>query len=420
MEHAKISTHSKRGGIMQSPEIVDKILYLASVGWGKKRIAKELGTTPKTVRKYLRLQGWQPYQRRESNKKLKVLDDWLENELKTHKGNAAVVHQELVRQHNIAVHQRTVQRAVKPFRQKLEIEAIATVRFETPPGKQMQIDFGSMKVNIGGSAIRIYLFAATLGYSRKQYVRAFTHERQSAWFEGIEGAFQHFGGTPEQILIDNASPLVTKHNPQTREVVFNARFHAFAKYWGFIPKACAPCRARTKGKDESTVKYIKRNAIAGREFISWQALEEHLCWWMRTIADERIHGTTAEKPRVRFQRDEADILQQLKGKPPFNLMREFQRVVHSDACIEVDTNFYSVPWQLIKEQVTVQVTNSEVIIFHGSDEVARHPIAKGKRARCCNPEHLQGIMRRTSFEEQPASFLRPLSEYEAVVGGGWV
>jgi transposase len=420
MERAKISTYSKRGGIMQSPEVVEKILYLASAGWGKKRIAKELGTTPKTVRKYLRLQGWQPYQRKESNKKLKVLDGWLENELKTHKGNAAVVHQELARQHNIAVHPRTVQRAVKSFRQKLEIEALATVRFETPPGQQMQIDFGSMKVNIGGSAIRIYLFAATLGHSRKQYVRAFTHERQSAWFEGIEGAFQHFGGVSEHILIDNASALVTKHNPQTREVVFNIRFHAFAKYWGFTPRACAPCRARTKGKDESTVKYIKRNAIAGRDFISWQALEEHLCWWMREIADERIHGTTGEKPRIRFERDEAHILQQLNGKPPFNLTREFQRVVHSDACIEVDANFYSVPWQLIKEQVTVQVTNSEVIIFYGSDEVARHSIAKGKRVRCCTQEHLQGIMRRVSFEEKPTSFLRPLSEYEAVVGGGWV
>jgi transposase len=402
---------------MQSPEIVDKILYLASVGWGKRRIAKELGTTPKTVRRYLKLKGWQPYQR-PSNKKLKELEEWLGNAFKTHKGNAAVVHQELVRQHNISVHPRTVQRAVKSFRQKLRAEAIATVRFETPPGKQMQIDFGSMKVNIGGSAIRVYLFAATLGYSRKQYVCAFTHERQSAWFEGIERAFQHFGGIPEQILIDNASPLVTKHNPQTREVVFNTRFHAFAAYWSFKPKACAPCRARTKGKDESTVKYIKRNAIAGREFISWQALEEHLSWWMRAIADERIHGTTGEKPKERFQRDEAKMLQP-SDKSPFNQMKEVQRIVHSDACIEIDTNFYSVPWQLIKEQVTAQITDSEVIIFYGAEEVTRHTVARGKRARCCKPEHLDGIIGRVSLKEQSADFLRPLAEYEAVVGGGY-
>ena len=154
MEHVKISTHLKRGGIMQSPEFVDKILYLASVGWGKKRIAKELGTTPKTVRRYLRLQGWQPYQRTISNKKLSGMDEWLGNEFKTHKGNAVVVQQELVRQYEIVVHPRTVQRAVKPLRQKIETEAIATVRFETPPGKQMQIDFGSTTINIGGILTR--------------------------------------------------------------------------------------------------------------------------------------------------------------------------------------------------------------------------------------------------------------------------
>jgi len=327
---------------MQPPEIVDKILYLASIGWGKKRIAKELGTTPKTVRRYLRQKGWMPYQRTNRPKKLKDLSHWLEETFRIRKGNAAVVDQELKRQHGIHVHPRTVQKAVKPFRQKLTAEAMATIRFETPPGKQMQIDFGSMTVKIAGIATRIYLFAATLGYSRRQYVQAFTHERQSVWFEGMEGAFQHFQGIPEQILLDNAKPLVIKHNPLTREVVFNARFHAFAAYWKFKPKACAPYRARTKGKDESTVKYIKRNAIAGREFASWQALEEHLAWWMREVADKRIHGTTGEQPIIRFQRDEASELELLNGKPPFNQIRELQRVVHADACIEVDTKILTI------------------------------------------------------------------------------
>lgn len=404
---------------MKSPEVVDKILYLASMGWGKKRIAKELGTTPKTVRRYLRLKGWKPYQRVKSNNELKELDGWLEKEFITHKGNAAVVHQELKLQHNIVVDLRTVQRAVRPYRQKLKAEAIATVRFETPPGKQMQIDFGSMKVNIGGSPVRVYFFAATLGYSRKQYVCASTHERQAAWFAGMEGAFQHFGGIPKQVLIDNASPLVTQHNQQTREVIFNPRFHAFAAYWGFTPKACAPCRARTKGKDESTVKYIKRNAIAGREFISFHALEEHLSWWMRTIADQRIHGTTGEKPQERFQKEELKALKQLEGKPPFNQTKEVQRIVHSDACIEIGTNFYSVPWQLIQEQVTAQITDSDVIIFYGTEEVARHPLLRGRKSRSCKSEHLNGIVGASS-KEYPTELYRPLSEYETVAGGGWL
>jgi transposase len=95
-----------------------------------------------------------------------------------------------------------------------------------------------------------FLFVATLGYSRRIYVQAFRHERQWAWFSGMEGAFRHFGGLPEEVLFDNAKALVDRHDRATREVIFNQRLHAFARYWGFRPHACAPYRARTKGKDE--------------------------------------------------------------------------------------------------------------------------------------------------------------------------
>src|SRR5512144_1267457 len=116
-----------------------------------------------------------------------------------------------------------------------------------PPGQQLQIDFGSTFVPIGGEVMRVYLFVATLGYSRRGFVAAFRHERQSAWFEGLEAAFRHFGGVPREVLLDNAKPLVVRHDALTREVVFNERLHAFARYWGFRPRACAPYRARTKG-----------------------------------------------------------------------------------------------------------------------------------------------------------------------------
>src|SRR5947199_252764 len=118
-----------------------------------------------------------------------------------------------------------------------EAEALATVRFETPPGSQTQIDFGECGVTLGGERVRVHLFVATLGYSRRVHVRAFRHERQSAWFEGVEGASVHFGGLPAELLLDNARALVERHDAGTREVVFNARFHAFARYWGVRPVA---------------------------------------------------------------------------------------------------------------------------------------------------------------------------------------
>lgn len=419
---------------MYPPEMVDQILNLSANGWGKKQIARELGISRNTVKRYLHQKGWAPYKSPKRSNKLKGLSGWIEETFLLHKGNCAVVLQELGRQHQIKVHLRTIEKAVKPFRQKLINTALATVRYETPPGKQLQIDFGSMRVKIGGELSKIFFFAATLGYSRRQYVQAFLHERQSAWLNGIEEAFQYFGGVTEQVLLDNAKPLVSSHNPATREVLFNPRFRAFAEYWKFKPKACAPYRARTKGKDERTVGYVKKNAIAGREFTSLEALHEHLIWWMREIADPRIHGTTGEKPIERFEREEAAALQPLTQRPPFCFGRELHRVVHTDACVEVDTNFYSVPWHLIKQQVTVQLTETQISILHGPEEVARHPVCMGERQRSINPHHLKGIVgahflmeneRSSEIQKdlllaKPSEFLRPLSEYEAVAGGGWL
>ena len=98
----------------------------------------------------------------------------------------------------------------------------------------------------------------------------------------------------------NPKALVEHHDATTREVRFNGRLHAFARYWGFAPRACAPYRARTKGKDERGVGYVKKNAIAGRRFESWAALEAHLDRWMREVADQRVHGTTGVAPAERF------------------------------------------------------------------------------------------------------------------------
>jgi transposase len=90
-----------------------------------------------------------------------------------------VVHQELVAEDGIAVSLRTVERAVAPWRRDLAAAARAAVRLETPPGRQLQIDFGERRVEIAGEPVRVHLFVATLGYSRRRYVRAFRHERQA-------------------------------------------------------------------------------------------------------------------------------------------------------------------------------------------------------------------------------------------------
>jgi len=273
----------------------------------------------------------------------------------------------------------------------------------------------------------VFLFVATLGYSRRPYVRAFRHERQSAWLDGIEGAFRHFGGVTAEVLVDNARALVTHHDAATREVRFNARFLAFAGYWGFRPRACAPCRARTKGKDERGVGYVKRNAIAGHRFGSWAEMEAHLARWTREVAELRIHGTTGEPPIERFRRDEAVALRPLNGRPPFRQIREVVRVVHSDGCVELDTNRYSVPWRLIGAAVTLRVAGGELVASHAGVEIARHGERRGRRERAVLAEHLEGIvgLARPSAgalaapPAPPPELLRPLAEYERLLGGSW-
>ena len=414
---------------MQAPEDVAVMQRLRALGWGFKRIARELGVSKNTVRRHLRAGRWTPYRQPVRERRLAGLEGWLKERFYQHRGNAEVVRQELERVHGIAVSRRTVERAVAGWRQDLRAEALATVRFETPPGQQLQVDFGAATVMIGAERVKVHLFVATLGYSRRPFVAIFRHERQSAWLEGLERAFQHFAGVPEEVLLDNAKALVIYHNAETREVVFNERFRAFAAYWGVRARACAPYRARTTGKDERAVGYVKHNALAGRECASGEALEAHLAWWMRAVGDVRVHSTLGEQPQERFARAEAAALRPINGRVPFQAVREVVRRVHSDACVEVATNRYSVPWRLIGREVTVQVADGQVRVFQGAEEVACHRRCLGQRQRQAERQPLAGIVGGAESapiapppellpKSEPAR-LRPLCEYEAVVGGGW-
>lgn len=418
---------------MLAPQEVQKMLALSALGWGAKRISRELGCSRNTVRGYLRRGGWRPMEVAGRSGVLQPHQAWLAERLQRHRGNADVVRQDLARELGIHVSLRTVQRAVAALRRELQAQAVATVRYETAPGQQLQIDFGSTAVPVGGEQQRIHLFVATLGYSRRCYVAVFLHERQSAWLQGLEGAFRHFGGVPRELLVDNARALVSEHDAQTRQVTFNERFLAFCRYWGVTPRACAPYRARTKGKDERGVGYVKRNAIAGHAFEHLEALHAHLARWMREIADARVHGTTGEPPCVRFER-EAPALRALPGKAPFLQVRELSRRVHTDACIELDTNRYSVPWRLIGQSVTVLVAEQQVRVLHVGQEVACHAQSPLRRATVIERSHLQGIVGANTvgvcwlprepasvpaLTAVPAELLRPLQEYQEVIGGAW-
>jgi len=427
----------ERGDGMKAPDEVLAMVRLHRCGWGSKRLAAHFGCSRQTVKRYLKAGGPMGFGKPRRRGLISGHDEFLRERLIVHRGNADVVRQELLAEKGVAASLRTVERAVRPHRAQLRAEALACVRFETPPGRQLQIDFGERFATIGGVSSKVFVFVATLGYSRRLHVRAFRNERQESWFSGLESAFATFGGVPEEVLMDNARALVVSHEATSRTVVFNDKLLAFARHWGFVPRACAPYRARTKGKTENGVGYVKKNAIAGRAFADWEAFEAHLCAWEREVANARVHGTTQEPPMARFEREEAARLRPLGGRAGFGAVRELRRIVGHDCAIEVDANSYSVPWRLIGERVAVTVAAGMVRIRHGASEVAAHAEAEGRRVRVIERAHLAGVvaggparpapasslqdpaLQDPALQDPPPSLLRPLEAYQALAGGAF-
>lgn len=418
MDQTAGNSRETLGAPMVDPEIVKQLHALKGLGWGTKRLARELGIARNSVRRYLHEPDAEIQTRpgawtldAEQQAKARVLLDGAAA------GNAVVV-QRLLREQQIDVPLRTVQRVLAPHRQAKRAAELATVRFETAPGHQLQIDFGEKWIDIGGARTKVHLFVAVLGYSRRIFVRASLSQRQDDWREGLASAFRAFGGVTRKILIDRAGALVIGEDRETHTVRVHPAFAAFCKDWGVEVAACRPYRARTKGKTESGVGYVKRNAIAGLAFTSFAALEAHLSTWMAS-ADARIHGTTHEQPSVRFERDERATLRALPSTSVAVRERRVKRRVANDCFVDVDTIRYSVPFRLVRSTVEVLVDVHEVLIFDGPIEVARHRRHSEPHQRIADPRHFEGIFRNRDDATVVASspIGRSLADYAACVGG---
>jgi transposase len=402
-------------------EIVTAIRELAGRGWGSKAIARELGIARNTVRRYRRAPVVVAGRQARAPRRLtnEVVREARRLYLGTAERNAVVVHR-LLREQGRAIGLRTVQRAVAPVRHEARAADVATVRVETAPGAQLQIDFGEKRVTVGDTPVRVFLLVAVLSYSRRLFVKAFLQERQDDWREGIAAAFVHFGGVTATVLGDNARALVLGRDRATGTVQFHPAYLAFCRDWGVQPRACAPYRARTKGKTEAGVKYVKHNALAGRTFASFTALERHLAAWM-SEADRRVHGTTHETPLDRFTRDEHGALRPLPARPlPRREQRIRRRVAH-DAFVDVETVRYSVPHRLVHDHVEVAIDEATVRVFHGTTLVATHARSREPFARVVDPAHFAGLWRVASEPSAtPGPSLAPLgrslADYAAAIG----
>jgi transposase len=402
-------------------QVVTAIRTLAERGIGKKAIAREVGVAVNTVRRYLRQPITPGQQVRPAARRL--TDDRREEARTLYAGPAAgnaVVVRRLLAERGCAMSVRTIERAVADIRRAQRVAALATVRVETAPGDQLQIDFGQKRLRIAGVSIRIFLLVAVLSYSRRLFVKAFLNERGDDWREGIAAAFTHFGGLPRTLLGDNARALVLGRDRATGTVSFHPTYLAFCRDWDVQPRACAPYRARTKGKTEAGVKYVKRNALADQTFDSVHALEQHLAEWM-TTADQRRHGTTREAPMLRFERDERAALRPLPVRALPRRTQRLRRRVALDAFVDVDTIRYSVPHRLVRDHVDVVIEDGLVRIFHGTELVATHARSTEPFARVVDVAHYAGLWRSALDDAQTPGLAllgRDLADYAAVVDGG--
>lgn len=198
---------------------------------------------------------------------------------------------------------------VAQIRPRPEVEPI--VRFETEPGHQAQVDFAEFTFPWG----KRYALVVVLGYSRLLWLKFAPKQDMPALMAGLEEAFAFFGGVPREILFDQMASVITRDlRDQGGKLVENAEFLRFAAHWGFRVRACRPYRARTKGKVERPIRYLRESFVYGRDFVSDEDLNDQAERWLRQVANVRVHRTTRERPVERFSEAEQSALLPLASR----------------------------------------------------------------------------------------------------------
>ena len=307
--------------------------------------------------------------------------------------------------------------------------AAAVRRFETPPGRQAQVDWGHLGyLEMEGAPRRIWGFTITLGYSRRMWAQAALDQRLGTLLRMHEAAFQEWDGIPEEILYDRMK-TVWLGTDARGEIVWHPVFLDFARYWGFQPRLCRPYRAQTKGKIESGVKYVRRNflcGLLGRGPSCLTDFNTELRRWVEGVANRRVHGTTYEQVLIRWDGDQF-AMPSPNGRRPYPYVDDELRKVARDAYVSWQASRYSVPWHYAGKEVWVREQGGLVEVHYGGERIAVHAPAQRRHEVITQPVHHHGIplgapagdkilirMR----ESAPSVEARPLAAYESVAVGG--
>jgi transposase len=388
----------KKGDWMDIRTLVEKGMY-------QKDIAEQLGVHPRTVRRALQRGGPPSGDRPNArHSKLDPFKGFIDELLHQDVWNVMVIFREL-QERGYTGGETIVRDYVRPKRPLKESRA--TVRFETPPGRQLQHDWGEKVVMVGGRPQKVHFNVNTLGFSRRFHFWCTDKNDAEHTYEGIIRSFEHFGGVANEVLVDNQKSAVIAHRIG-EAVRFNDRFCDLAGLYGFTPRACRPHRARTKGKDERMVGYIKHNFfVRYREFESFAHMNELALRWLAEEADGRLQGTVKEIVADRFLR-EAPCLLPLPAVR-YDTSYHEDRIAWWDGYIDVAGNRYTVPDHLRGKRVNIRVSLDGLLtVYDGETIVAEHRLKDRSEGWGIRPEHHESLWQSLRVEQ------RDLSVYEEV------
>jgi transposase len=395
---------------------VRDILYRLRQGQSERRIARDLGCSRKTIRRYHDLSdrfGYLDPACPLPTESVLLADlgpaipppspassvepyrDYVTDQL-SRGVEMAAIHQRLQDSHGYRGSYSSVRRFVAHVSPPVPR---VVVRVETEPGHVGQVDFGTIGKLINhrtGQLSTAHCFVMTLGFSRHMYVEFVFDQSIATWVCCHINAFDFFGGVVREIVLDNLKAAVLVSDLE--DTVLSVPYSRLAQHYGFLVHPCIPRTPRHKGKCENQVHYVKRNLVAGRDFADDRDANRAALDWIMGRAGERIHGTTRMAPLRLFQDEEKAVLLPLPCEP-FELRTVRTPKVHPDCHINLDKAYYSLPDRYVGKTVEAHILTNTVAIYHQSVLVRTYPRAtrEGQRITCLDdyPPDKAVYLRRT-------------------------
>ena len=265
----------------------------------------------------------------------------------------------------------------------------AFLRLETQPCEYAQVDWANIgHITIGNTKRQLSCFVMVMSYSRMMYIEFTLSQRIEDFMAAHVNAFKFFGGIPKKINYDNLKTVVLAHVGSN--IRFNLRFMDFAGYYLFKPVICAVRKPNEKGKVESGIKYVRSAFLAGRLINSPSQIQSEALEWLNKEANERIHGTTREKPSIRFESEKNILLALPQNDYDCSIIAS--AMATSQALIHFDGNRYSVPCAFAGKTLTVKATARQVAVYDRTRILTSHQRSYEKHLIIENPRHYEGLL----------------------------